>query len=47
VATAEGFWSARWTQDRMISNLSACGISRENVDFHELNAIAWLVEIKK
>lgn len=47
VATAEGFWSARWTQDSMLSNLSECGISPDRVVFNDLNAIAWLVEIKK
>jgi SAM-dependent methyltransferase len=47
VATAEGFWSARWTRDSMLSNLSGCGISPDNVVFNDLNAIAWLVEIRK
>ena len=47
VATAEGFWSARWTRDSMLSNLSECGISPDRVMFNDLNAIAWLVEIKK
>ena len=47
VATAEGFWSVRWTQDSMLSNLSECGISPDDVVFNDLNAIAWLVEIKK
>lgn len=47
VATAEGFWSVRWTQDSMLSNLSECGISPDTIVFNDLNAIAWLVEIKK
>jgi SAM-dependent methyltransferase len=47
VATAEGFWSARWTRDSMLSNLDECGISPDNVVFNDLNAIAWLVEIRK
>ena len=47
VATAEGFWSARWTRESMLSNLRACGISPDNVMFNELNTIAWLVEIRK
>lgn len=47
VATAEGFWSARWTKESMLSNLKACSISPADVNFHDLNAIAWLVEIKK
>jgi SAM-dependent methyltransferase len=47
VATAEGFWSARWTQESMLSNLSECGIRPDDVVFNDLNAIAWLVEIKK
>ncbi len=47
VATVEGFWSVRWTKDSILSNLSACGISPTDVVFNDLNAIAWLVEIKK
>jgi hypothetical protein len=47
VATAEGFWSVRWTRDGMLSNLIECGISPDDVVFNDLNAIAWLVEIKK
>jgi SAM-dependent methyltransferase len=47
VATAEGFWSARWTKDSVLSNLSACGISADDGVFNELNAISWLIEIKK
>jgi hypothetical protein len=47
VATAEGFWSARWTRESMLSNLIECGISPDDVLFNDLNAIAWLVEIKK
>jgi SAM-dependent methyltransferase len=47
VATAEGFWSARWTRESMLSNLGACGINPDNVVFNDLNAIAWLVEIRK
>jgi SAM-dependent methyltransferase len=47
VATAEGFWSVRWTRDSMLSNLGACGINPDRVVFNDLNAIAWLVEVKK
>jgi SAM-dependent methyltransferase len=47
VATAEGFWSVRWTRESMLSNLRECGISPDDVVFNDLNAIAWLVEIKK
>ncbi|MBO0724104.1 MAG: class I SAM-dependent methyltransferase [Blastocatellia bacterium] len=47
VATAEGFWSARWTRDGMLSNLNECGISPDHVVFNDLNSIAWLVEIRK
>ncbi|MYD62699.1 MAG: class I SAM-dependent methyltransferase [Gemmatimonadetes bacterium] len=47
VATAEGFWSARWTQDSIASNLGACGIETEDIAFHDLNDIAWLVEVEK
>ena len=46
VATAEGFWSARWTEESVLSNLAACGVSPSDVSFTELNAIAWLVETK-
>ena len=44
VATAERFWSARWTKRSMLSNLTAAGLSPESVRFHDLNEIAWLVE---
>lgn len=47
VATTEGFWSARWTKDSVSSNLDECGIRTEDIAFYDLNAIAWLVEIKK
>ena len=47
VATAERFWSVRWTKKSMLSNLNACGINEHDVVFTDLNAIAWLVEIKK
>ena len=46
VATAENFWSARWTQESLLSNLKACGIAESNVILHDLNHIAWLVEIR-
>ena len=45
VATAEGFWSARWTRESMLSNLRECGITGRQVRFVDLNRIAWLVEI--
>lgn len=44
VATAEGFWSARWTKRSALANLRGCGIDSSRVTFHELNGIAWLVE---
>lgn len=47
VMTAENFWSARWTRESLSSNLEACGIDRRQVELHDLNAIAWLVEITK
>jgi hypothetical protein len=47
VATAEGFWSARWTKKSMISNLKESGIDDRKVLFHDLNAISWIVEIRK
>ena len=45
VATAENFWSARWTEKSLLSNLKECGIAESDVIFHDLNHIAWLVEI--
>ena len=47
VATAENFWSARWTERSLLSNLKACGIAEGVVMLHDLNHIAWLVEISK
>ncbi len=47
VATAEHFWSARWARESLASNLEACGIAQRDVICHDLNHIAWLVEIKK
>lgn len=47
VATAENFWSVRWTKESMLSNLRECGIHPNTVVFHDLNEIAWLVEITK
>lgn len=47
VMTAENFWSARWTRESMGSNLAACGIDLRQAAFHDLNSIAWLVEIGK
>lgn len=47
VATAEGFWSARWTRDSMLSNLHDAGIGTGAVTFGDLNSIAWLVQIEK
>lgn len=47
VATAENFWSARWTKDSLLSNLKACEIAERDVMFRDLNHIAWLVEIRK
>ena len=47
VATAENFWSARWTKESLLANLKACEIAENVVMFHDLNHIAWLVEIRK
>lgn len=47
VLTEEGFWSARWTKESMLSNLGRCGIEAGQVVFHDLNEIAWLVEVTK
>jgi SAM-dependent methyltransferase len=46
VATAEGFWSVRWTEESMLSNLTACGFAPDDVTLTELNAISWLVEAR-
>lgn len=47
VATAQGFWSTRWTRDSLLSNLDACGIHPDAVTWNDLNDIAWLVEVVK
>lgn len=47
VATKEDFWSVRWTEESMLSNLAACGIREDQVTFNELNEISWLVEVTK
>ena len=47
MATAQGFWSARWTRDSLLSNLDACGIRPDVVAWNDLNDIAWLVEVVK
>lgn len=47
VLTREGFWSARWTRESMLSNLADCGIDADKVTFNDLNEIAWLVEIDR
>ena len=47
VATGDMFWSVRWTEQSMLSNLHDCRIGKNAVTFHELNEIAWLVEINK
>lgn len=47
VATAERFWSVRWTKRSMLTNLEGCGIREGAVQFHELSPIAWLVEIAR
>lgn len=47
VATAEHFWSVRWTRQSLLSNLTACGIREADVVMHDLNDIAWLVEVSK
>lgn len=47
VLTKEGFWSARWTKQSMLANLDQCGIQAKQVIFHDLNDIAWLVEIRR
>lgn len=45
VATAEGFWSMRFTESSLLSNLAAAGVGPEDVRLLDLNEIAWLVEI--
>ncbi len=45
VATAERFWSVRFTRRSMLSNLGAFGAGAGQVTFHDLNEIGWLVEV--
>jgi SAM-dependent methyltransferase len=47
VSTQENFWSVRWTKKSMLSNLKACGIGPDQVTFHDLNAVSWIVEVEK
>jgi SAM-dependent methyltransferase len=47
VATEEGFWSVRWTTESVLSNLTACGFTPDDVHLTELNAISWLVEARQ
>lgn len=47
VATEENFWSVRWTEKSMLSNLAECGIEAEQVKFNDLSSVAWLVEVTK
>ena len=47
VATAENFWSVRFAEASMLSNLGAFGIAPSHVKFHDLNTISWLVEARK
>lgn len=47
VATAEHFWSARWSKDSLLSNLGACGIAAGQIGWTDLNEIAWLVEVTR
>jgi SAM-dependent methyltransferase len=47
VATEEGFWSARWTEQSIMSNLTACGYQPSDISLTELNEIAWLVEARR
>lgn len=47
VATEENFWSVRFTKKSMLSNLAECGIEASQVQFNDLNDVAWLVEVTK
>ncbi len=47
VATRENFWSVRWSEASMLSNLREAGVEHVDVVFHGLNEIAWLVEITR
>jgi SAM-dependent methyltransferase len=47
VATEEGFWSVRWTEQSILSNLTGSGFTSGDVQLTELNAISWLVEARK
>jgi SAM-dependent methyltransferase len=45
VSTEEGFWSVRWTKERMISIMEQVGISKSQVNFIDLNDISWMVRV--
>ena len=47
VATREKFWSVRFTVSSLVSNLAASGVPRDAIAFHDLNSIAWLIEVSK
>ena len=47
VATQQHFWSVRFTPASIRSNLTAVGAQPANITLHELNAIAWLVEVER
>ena len=47
VATQENFWSVRFTEQTVASNLAASGIPPEKVSLHDLNKVGWLVEVAK
>ncbi|MBI5414509.1 class I SAM-dependent methyltransferase [Candidatus Peregrinibacteria bacterium] len=47
MATKEGFWSLRFTKELMLGNLAHVGIRPDQVVFHDLNEISWIVEISK
>jgi hypothetical protein len=36
-----------WTEKSLLSNLAAFAVSPTDVAFHDLNEIAWLVEVVK
>jgi len=47
VATDKNFWSVRWTEQSLLSNLMVCGVREDAIGYHSLNEIAWLVEVRK
>jgi SAM-dependent methyltransferase len=45
VSTVEGFWSVRWTEERLFSILDQIGIEKSLVRFIDLTDISWMIQI--